>query len=175
MNRTFLSVAVATQLFAGAAFGQTGSTTTYGGDWSGSLGTAMLNVDGTSARPASEISTQWAILAEEDREMIRRDCMAHEQDPADGATQGQAGATDGMTGTAPDAATQPAGTTDATGATGMTGATGGTEAADATGTAGAIGGTGAMDAPGTTAGTATEAISVSSEQMDEICAAISDL
>jgi hypothetical protein len=162
MKRTFLALALAAQTVAIPAFAQTTDTTTgttdpattsgsFGSDWSTTLGAAMFAEDGTTVRSATELSAQWSTLSEEDKTMIRRDCMVHMQ--------------------------QPAGATDSTGTTGSTDSTGATGSATTDSTT-----TGDTSQPGTSGdaadaatGDAAATISVTTEQMDQICAATKDL
>lgn len=159
MNRTIITLSIASQLLAFGAFAQTtgtsdmASSSSFGSDWSTSLGLAMFGEDGTSVRPSAELSSQWATLSEEDKAMLQRDCAAYMQQ-SDGST---------------DATGAAIGTTDGAAA----GTNGTAEGAGTTGTAGT-----SMD---TTAGTATDTttagipITVSMDQMEEICAATSDM
>lgn len=90
MKHTFLIVAVAAQLAAGALMAQTTdsttagtttgtSTTVFGSDWSKTMGTAMMNDDGTAARSADELATQFDTLSDTDKDMLRRDCKLYMQ------------------------------------------------------------------------------------------------
>lgn len=95
MKRTFLTLAVLTlavavQLAAVPALAQTSATTTgtsglnatsntFGRDWSTTLGLAMFGDDGSALRSESELTSQWVTLSDEDKDMIRRDCMMHMQ------------------------------------------------------------------------------------------------
>lgn len=143
MKRTLITVMLATQFLVGIAMAQTAATTTenegsgmettYGSDWSKTLGSSMFGEDGTTVRAADEISAQWSTLSDADKEMIRRDCMVHMQMPGAG---GDAASTDTtVTGAADTSSTTEAGTTADAGAS----------------------------------------MSVSMEQMDQICAATKDL
>lgn len=158
MKLTFLTLTMAAQLAASVAMAQTSDGTTatpgamatsgtFGSDWSTSLSSAMFGEDGTTVRPDSEIEAQWATLSEEDRTMIRRDCMVF--------MQGAGAETEGDVSGAATTADTTAGS-DTSGATSMGGAaatdTDATET-DTTGTAatesdGAVGTTG-TDATGT--------------------------
>jgi hypothetical protein len=118
MNRTFLVIALAANLTVGAAFAQTSTTattpsdpasTTYGSDWSATLGPAMFGADGTTLRPDAELVTQWGTLSVEDKAMIQRDCMAHMAQS--GTTTGGATGTTGATTTTTTATTPTTGTT----------------------------------------------------------------
>lgn len=176
MKFKIITLSLAAQLAAFGAIAQTSTTTgtegmssTFGGDWTSSLGSAMFGEGGTDVRSADELTSQWATLSEEDRAMIRRDCMAHMQ---------QSGGAADTTGTATDG-TAPLGTTDGTGTTGT----------DTTGTG--TGATGADTGTTGTAGTATDgtagsasdmasadgsaALNVTTEQMEQICAATQGL
>lgn len=186
MKRTILTLTLAAQMAAGAAFAQTTtteapaggmdeSTQTFGSDWPTTLGLALFDEDGTTVRSEAEIATQWETLSDEDQNMIRRDCeMLPDQADASGST-GATGSTDtdatGTTGTSGSAMSGTTGSADSGSVDAMTdspaqGATG----ADAT--AGAAAETATSD---TSAGTATTSISVTTVQMTEICAATSDL
>ena len=152
MKLTFLTLTMAAQLAASVAMAQTSDGTTatpgamatsgtFGSDWSTSLSSAMFGEDGTMVRPDSEIEAQWATLSEEDRTMIRRDCMVF--------MQGAGAETEGDVSGAATTADTTAGS-DTSGATSMGGAaatdTDATET-DTTGTAakesdGAVGTTG---------------------------------
>ncbi|MFN3844891.1 MAG: hypothetical protein ACK4RZ_03580 [Paracoccaceae bacterium] len=110
MNRTLLTLALAGQLAVGAAFAQTttpsatdqgAGTGTFGSDWSTNLGSAMFGEKGTTLRAESEIVNQWATMSEEDKTMIRRDCMVQMQQSGGttGSTTGTTGTTTGTTGT----------------------------------------------------------------------------
>jgi len=159
MNRTLLALTVAAQLAASAAFAQTDPAAgtasdltvgNYGSDWSSSVGTALMGDDGTTIRPTTELTTQWQTLSEADKEIVRRDCMIHMQTTA-GMETSTTGATttDTTTGMATDSTTGTA--TDSTATT-------------ATGT----------DSTAST-GLETAPMSVTAEQMDQICAGVSDL
>lgn len=110
MNRTLLTLTLAAQLAAVGAFAQTGTATTgtadspmtFGSDWSGTLGPALMGADGTTVRPAAELVSQWATLSDDDKAMIRRDCMAYmQQSGSTGApTTTGTGTASGTTGTA---------------------------------------------------------------------------
>jgi hypothetical protein len=154
MKRTLLVLTVAAHLTATTAMAQTTSTSVdpmqtsdYGQDWSLSLGSALFsNTEMTTLRTGTELETQWAILSETDREMLRRDCDLFMQanGGASGSTTG--GATGSTTGTDTTATTGGAasGSTDATtsgtatgtdtsaGAGAATGAAGGTAAGSTT-------------------------------------------
>jgi len=100
IRNLLLIIALAANLTAGAAFAQTSTTapapsdpaaTTYGSNWSASLGLAMFGADGTTMRPDAELVTQWGTLSDEDKAMIRRDCIAHMDQS--GTTTGTTGAT----------------------------------------------------------------------------------
>lgn len=167
MKLTLVSLTVAAQLAAAGAMAQTtdGITGTpsadtaaplsgsFGSDWSVSLGTAMFGESGTGVRPASEIEAQWLTLSEEDRTMLRRDCMVFMQEAGTGMTPDATGSN--AAGATAD--------TDATG-TGTAGSGMGAMGTDAIGTAG--------DTP-TTGGTGM--LNVSAESMEAICAATADL
>lgn len=155
MKSTFLILTVAAQLAAFGASAQTSTTatgapgaaasTSFGSDWSQTLGSAMFNENGTEVRPATELSTQWKSLSEEDMTMIRRDCAAYMQQSG-GASS----------------------TTEATGTAGSTDTTATTGAADSTSsTTGSASGSASTDA--------TMSMDVSTTQMEEICAATKDL
>lgn len=155
MKHTFLILAVAAQFAGGLAVAQTADTTapdatgtmtgTFGSDWSSTMGTAMMGDDGMTVRSAAEIGTQFETLSDEDKDMLRRDCMVHMQ------TMGAADATAGT-----DAAAAPDATAGATETAPADGAVAGDTTAT-TGTEGAVG------------------ISVTAGQMDEICAATKDM
>lgn len=144
MKRTLLSLIVVAQFAAAAGFAQTVTTDTtgtvgttgtadttatadtnmgasvgsFGSDWSSSMGTALMGDDGMTIRTDSEIATQWQTLSDEDKGMIRRDCMAYMQmtGAADTTTQ-----TDTTTQADTTTTTEPAtGTADATTGTGTT-------------------------------------------------------
>ncbi|MBR2655344.1 MAG: hypothetical protein IKD58_02440 [Loktanella sp.] len=85
MTRTIFTLALAAQLVAGTAFAQSTATATqtdsmatgsetFGSDWTPTLSLALLDIDGTHVRTDSEISAQWQTLPDEDKELIRRDC-----------------------------------------------------------------------------------------------------
>lgn len=142
MKRTFITIALASQMLAGIVLAQTATITTeneasgmdatFGSDWSTTLGSSMLSEDRKTVRPAEEITAQWSKLSDADKEMIRRDCMVYMQMPG---ADGDAASTDTTAGsTANTAVTTESGT-----------------AADA-----------------------SVAISVSKEQMEQICAATKD-
>jgi hypothetical protein len=177
MKRTFLTLTLAAQLVAVGAFAQTSPTTTgttdsgvtsdtFGSEWSTALSSAFFTEGGTTIRAESELVNQWGTLSDEDKEMIRRDCMAYMQ---------QSGDTTGTTGTA-------AGTTDSTG-TGTTGSTSTTTGStgtstDSTATASGSAGTqsGTSDTTSGTSAAGTGAMTdVTMEQMEQICAATKDL
>lgn len=160
MKRTVITLSIAAQLVAFGAIAQTtdptapamssnGSTETFGSDWSSTLGSAIFGAEGTTLRPSSELSTQWATLSAEDKAMIERDCLAYTEHSGDSSS------TTGATGS-----------TGATGTTGTNGTGGGTDTTGMAGTTGTTGTTGAA----TSADGGTE-ITVSMEQMKEICTA----
>jgi hypothetical protein len=168
MKHTFLTIALAAQLAAGGAFAQTSDTSTdtsgsstmsgtdtsmsktYGSDWSTTLSSALLGEDGKSVRSESELATEWENLSEDDKEMIRRDCMMH--------TQHSGGATD-STGMQTDTGDSALGGT-------------GDSSADTAGTEGSAGTQSGDDTTSDmSSDDSSESVSVSSEQMDEICAA----
>lgn len=162
MKLTLLWMTMAAQLAASAAVAQTSDGPTgspmmsgsFGADWSTSLGSAMFGDDNTTVRPVSEIETQWVTLSEEDRAMIRRDCMAFMQDSGGSVETGADGAE----------ATDGAGSgIDAPGSTGADANMAGTEAP-------------AMSDTGLAADTSvTGILDVSSENMQTICSATADL
>lgn len=162
MKRSFLMMALAAQLSAGAALAQTTPTpptspdpaspealmspNPFGWDWSTSLRTAMFGEDGTTVRPDKEIEAQWMTLSEEDRALIQRDCMVFVQSaPEDGVTEDSTGSAPPAS---PDSAEAPP-SSDA-------------EAVTAEGTPAV--------APST-----TEIFEISEENMQTICAATSSL
>lgn len=163
MKRTLITIALAAQLAAVGAYAQTSNTTTgmtsgassvtFGSDWSMALGSAMFGEDGTTVRQSTELSTQWNTLSEEDKSMIERDCMVYMQ---------QTGDVTGTTGAA-------TGTTDATGTTGSSGTTG------ATGTTGTTTGSTTGATAGTATGDGSTPMTVTMEQMEQICEATKDL
>lgn len=83
MTRTLLTLALALPLMATGALAQTTDAEVdapepimaenFGGDWTTTLGVAMLEDDGTVRAP-DDIAALWDDLSEEDRVMIRRDC-----------------------------------------------------------------------------------------------------
>lgn len=100
MKRRLLALMIAAQLTATGALAQTPEPSTdpttgqtpdtsapgaassgFGSDWSSTLGIAMLGQDTTTVRPAAELVTQWGTLSEDDRSVIRRDCMVFMQQP----------------------------------------------------------------------------------------------
>lgn len=123
MNRTILTLALACQMAAGAVFAQTESSAgttghgpmsgSYGSDWSMSLGPALFGEDGTTLRSDTEITSQWGTLSEEDRAMLRRDCLAH-SDQSAGTTEGTTGAVGATGATAETGATADISATDTT-------------------------------------------------------------
>lgn len=154
MRRTLFSMTMAAQLAASVALAQSADGSSgsailsgsFGSDWSTSLGAAMFGDDNTTVRPASEIETQWITLSEEDRAMIRRDCMAFMQEAGDAATGPAVSESnpDAAPGDGPSDAPAPVGT--------------------------------AMVETGTTADTSvTGIIEVPAENMQAICAATADL
>lgn len=169
MKRTLITIALAAQLAAAGAFAQTSNTTTgmssgagsvaFGSDWSTTLGSAMFGEDGTTVRQSTELSTQWNTLSEEDKSMIQRDCMVYMQQ-----TGGATGTTGAATGTT--AAPATTGSSDTAGATGTTGVTG---------TTGTTTGSTADATTGTAAGDGSTPMTVTMEQMEQICAATKDL
>ena len=182
MKSSLLTLALAASFAAGGALAQTTATPPTGGDtgaqsgaygsgWSTSLRSAIFS-DGDTVRPESELSSQFATLSDEDKEMLRRDCEAHEQagdmsgddTTTTGAAMG-AGAGMGATGTA-------GGATGAGGTTGTTETTAGA-ATGGSGTAGTAGGT-AMGAGGGTGAATGGMTTVSAAQMEEICEAVGD-
>lgn len=208
MKLTFLTLTMAAQLAASVAMAQTSDGTTatpevmatsgtFGSDWSTSLSSAMFGEDGTTVRPDSEIEAQWATLSEEDRTMIRRDCMVFMQGAGadtEGDVSGTAATADTTAGSDTSGATSMDGSvatdTDAT-ETDTTG-TAATESDGAVGTTGtdttstADTGTSGSAAPGADAtGTAdsgmagdtsvTGMMEVSAENMESICAATTNL
>lgn len=207
MKLTFLTLTMAAQLAAGVAMAQTSDATTtttgaasasgtFGSDWSTSLGSAMFGEDGNTVRSDSEIATQWATLSEEDRNMIRRDCMVFMQgnDTASSTTDATAGTTGsatagtdgsvttgtdttagGATGTDTTAGSTTGTDTTATGTTGTDTTAGSTTGTDttATGTTGTD--TTATGTTGTTGSAMSDMIEVSSENMQAICAATTNL
>lgn len=78
---------VAAQFLAVAAIAQTdtesGAMTSFGSDWSTSLGAALIGEDGAKAMTADEVATQWETMSDADKDMIRRDCAAHMATSAD--------------------------------------------------------------------------------------------
>jgi hypothetical protein len=194
MTRTFLTIAMAAQLVAGAAFAQTSTTTTgatgdsmtssaYGSDWSPSLGAAMFNDDRTTMRSNDEIISTWTSLSEADKTMVRRDCTArmNESNTTTGSAGTDAGTASGKT------AAGAVGTTSST--TGTTSSSAGTAPGTASGKTAAAtsgttsstnfattGSTGAATtqsgaAAGKDAASADTVMQVSATQMDLICAA----
>lgn len=173
MKATFLTLALAAQLAAAGAYAQTTAPTTegsagvgstpgaYGSDWSTTLGPALFGEDGMTLRADSEIATQWATLSEEDKAMIRRDCTMHMQ---------KSGGTTGMTEGTGTATTGTATTGTDTGTTGST--TGTASESTATGT---TTGTAADSSTGTTGEGSNDMMTVTDEQMEQICAATKDL
>jgi hypothetical protein len=107
----------------------------------------MFAEGGTTVRSSTELGAQWATLSEEDKAMVRRDCMVHMQQPA-GATDSTGAAGSATTGSAATDSTT-------TGDTSQTGTSGDASAAATTGTTGTL--------------------NVTTEQMDQICAATKDL
>jgi hypothetical protein len=102
---------VAAQLAVVPAFAQTSATTTgtsglnaasstFGHDWSTTLGLAMFGDGESTLRSESELTSQWETLSDEDKDMIRRDCMMHMQQSGGmtGST-GTTGSTSSSTGT----------------------------------------------------------------------------
>jgi hypothetical protein len=174
MNRTSLALALIAQLAAGSALAQTNTTTnqpegsgsgsTYGTDWSSSLGAAMFGEDGTTMRSVTEIATQWNTLSQDDKDMIRRDCMAYMQATGTAAgSTGTAGTTTTTTGTG-------------TAATGTGTASTGTDTTTTTGTGTGTASTGTASTGTASTGADTgSTLSVSMEQMEQICAATKDL
>lgn len=178
MTRTFFTMALAAQLVAGTAFAQSTATDTqtgtmqtgsetFGSDWTPALGLALLDIDGTNVRTESEISAQWQTLSDEDKELIRRDCeLLSEQSDEMGGMSDDA---------ADDSAMNPSA---GIGAAGDTGTSGMSDSADPmtdaapdmsvdTGTADS----GTMMSEDDSVTTVT----VSAEQMQEICDATNDL
>ena len=157
MKRTLITLSLAAQMVAFGAFAQTSGTSdpaaptaTFGSDWSSTLGSAMFGEDRTTVRPATELTAQWATLSDEDKAMIQRDCLMH--------TQLSGGATD-VTGAASDAA----------------GTTGTTEGTATTGTSETTAESTTSTETGTTSTDAEMTISVTADQMEEICAATKDM
>ena len=105
MRSTFLTLLMAVQLAAVPAFAQTSGTTTgtsgagmtsdtFGSDWSTTLGLALFAEGGTMVRSDSELASQWQTLSDEDKNMIRRDCMLYMQQSG-GTITGTTGTTTG--------------------------------------------------------------------------------
>lgn len=163
MKRTLLTMSLVATLAAGAAFAQEATTETtgsgsamYGSDWSQTLGSAVFSDDGTTVRPAADLTTQWQSMSEEDKTMVQRDCMMHMQ---------QAGAATDTTGAAA--------STDATASTDTTATTDTTASTDTTATTDTTGAAASTDS--TTSGEAGMPMNVSAEQMDQICASMKDM
>ena len=203
MKHTILTLTLAAQLAAGTALAQTtdaqapaenmetGMTSgTFGNDWPTTLSLALLEQDGTTVRPETEIATQWETLSDADQEIIRRDCellmgqsdtmngdgtdmdtgVDDISDPADttvdSADVGIEAETDPALGTETEMPGDPAATTPLESEPAMPGDTG----AGTTEDMGAAGTDGMMidDTPPTV-------IALSEDQMEEICIATSDL
>ncbi len=116
MKHTFLTLTLAAQLAAAGAYAQTSDETSdtsgssmmsgsdsnmmsknFGSDWSSQLKSAMLAEDGTDVRSESELASEWESLSEDDKDMIRRDCMMHMQ-RSDGETGMQSHSSDSAMG-----------------------------------------------------------------------------
>ncbi len=199
MKRTLLTLTLAAQVAAFGAYAQTTASTassttamttgtsisnetTFGSDWSPTLGPAMFREGGTMIRVESDLASQWNTLSDDDKAMIRRDCDMHEQHTT-GTTMGAASINTGVASTTSNTrgAAGTAGTTIAgtdpnrttLGTTGTTGTTDGSTTATTTGsTETAMGTTGPI--VGTTDGS-SPVMNVSMEQMAEICAATNSL
>jgi hypothetical protein len=164
MKRTLFTIAMVAQLAAVGAFADTTSTTagattekagssmastSYGSDWSKTLGSAMFNADGTTLRSNTEMTSQYKTMSAEDKAMLQRDCMKYsEQGTANTSTDASGTAT---TGTAATGTADASGTTSDSTTKSTTGSTTGTTSTGATGT-----------------------MNVTSEQMEQICAATKD-
>ncbi|MFN3663963.1 hypothetical protein [Yoonia sp.] len=90
MKYSLLTLTIATQLAAGAAFAQTTTDdinesisqtnapdlqpVAYGGDWPETLVTPLFDDDGLTLRSADEITAAWGDLTPQDQDFIRRDC-----------------------------------------------------------------------------------------------------
>lgn len=107
MKTPLLALALAATFAAGGALAQTTATpptggdtgaTAFGADWSTSLRTAVFSDEGGTVRPDSELASQFATLSDEDKDVLRRDCMAH------GRAEGDAGAAPATQDAAPTAA-----------------------------------------------------------------------
>lgn len=191
MKLTLATLAIAAQLTGAVALAQTTESTTgtgtmttptgsFGSDWSSSLGSALFGEDGSTVRSTNEIETQWQTVSEEDRAMVRRDCIMFMQEAGGSTDTGTTGSgtTDGT------ATTGTTGTTGATADSATSGAAGGTSATGTAGTSGVTGGSsdtvtsgtaGSGSATGTSATGAAGMMEVSDENMQAICAATADL
>lgn len=192
MTRTFLTIAMAAQLAAGAAFAQTSTTTmgatdasmtssAYGSDWSPSLSAAMFHDDRTTMRSNAEIISTWTSLSEADKTMVRRDCTARMNESntttsaagtdagtASGKTAaGAVGTTSSTTGTTSTTTETAPGTASGKTAAATSGATSSTNLAT-TGTTGAAT-TQSGAAAGKDAAQADTVMQVTAPQMDLIC------
>ena len=90
MKHSLLTLTIAAQLAASAAFAQTSTDdinesmsqtnapdlqpVAYGGDWPETLVTPLFAEDGLTLRPADEITAAWGDLTPQDQDFIRRDC-----------------------------------------------------------------------------------------------------
>ncbi|MFN3662491.1 hypothetical protein [Yoonia sp.] len=203
MKHTILTMTLAAQLAAGTALAQTtdaqapaenmetGMTSgSFGNDWPTTLSLALLEQDGTTVRPETEIATQWETLSDADQEIIRRDCellmeqsdtmngdgtdidtavddMADTSTPAiDSGDVGIEAETDPALDTETEMSVDPAATTPLESEPAISGDTG-------------VGTTEDMGAAGTDGmmidETPPTVIALSEEQMEEICIATSDL
>ena len=131
MKRYLLTLPVAA-LMCGAAFAETGATSTagtYGSTWSKSVGSMFYSdSDMKTMRTPEGISSGWATLSQEDRDAVMADCARYRTDSGttaatktDTAKTGTDAATgtDSMAGTETTTGTEGAAADDATANTSM--------------------------------------------------------
>lgn len=152
MKTIFLTLTIAAQITAGAAFAQTGGNAdavnentsqanapdlqpvAYGGDWPQSLVLALFEEDSQTLLSEEQIRTVWPELTPQDQDFIRRDCadvlQLTEAEMLSDETEGSLGTGANTTGTFAGEATADAvtgsdipGTTGDSGETGTTGST----------------------------------------------------
>lgn len=147
----------ATGADAGAATGMEASTS-FGTNWPLSVGTTFFaDADSSTLRSTEEITSGWQSLSQEDRDMIKADCVTFMAEHGDAST---GASTDAATSTGTDAATGTATDTATTGAASDT-------------TAGAATGTDAGTA--STDGTIATAVGYDITEMKAICEAVAPL
>ena len=90
-----LLICAAALLAGTAAFAQSSGDMMNGQGWSDSSRGAFFGDDNMTLRGADDAKTRWQALAQEDRDMIARDCDAFRTGAA-GAGSGAAGSSDGV-------------------------------------------------------------------------------